>query len=274
VEAIMGRDIMELPAPPAGLRVAYGSHPLQFGELRLPIGSGLHPLAVVLHGGFWRARYDLTYIGHLCRALAEAGFATWNLEYRRIDLDGGWPHTMLDVGSGTDFARVLARQHPIDLARTITIGHSAGGHLALWLAGRRRIPAGDPLHVGDPLMPRGAISLAGVADLRLGWILGIGDHVVDSFMGASPDTAPNRYAAASPAELLPLGVPQALIHGTDDDVVPMVIAERYVERARSLGDAARLVALPGEDHFAPVDPRSPVWTQVLDAVRELSAPPA
>jgi acetyl esterase/lipase len=218
------------------------------------------------------ARYDLTSIGHICHALTAAGFATWNLEYRRIDLGGGWPNTLLDVGRGVDFTRVLAEQYPIDLASTIAIGHSAGGHLALWLAGRRRIPPGDTLYIDAPVVLRGAISLAGVADLRLGWEMEIGDRVVESFIGAAPDLAPDRYATASPMELLPLGVPQVLVHGTDDDVVPYAIAERYVERAVILGDDARLVSLPGEDHFAPVDPRSAAWPAVLEAVQGLLRP--
>jgi acetyl esterase/lipase len=269
-ELHMGREIMDLPAPRADARIAYGSEPLQFGDLRLPSGPGPHPIAVVVHGGFWRARYDLQYIGHLCAALTGAGFATWNLEYRRLDLDGGWPNTLIDVGRGADSLRVLAGSHALDLSRVVSIGHSAGGHLALWLAARSRIPSGDTLYNSEPLALRGAVSLAGVADLCLGWEMNLSDGVVERLMGDGPANAPERYATASPAELLPLGVSQVLVHGTADESVPYAIAERYTARAVAAGDTVRLITLPGADHFAPVDPRSPAWPHVLEAVTALS----
>src|SRR5579859_3765042 len=114
----MGHPILTTPAPPADRRLAYGDHPRQFGDLRLPRGAGLHPVAVVLHGGFWRATYDLEHIGHLCAALAAAGVVTWSLEYRRIGDDGGgWPGTFHDVARGADRLRELARDYPLDLQR-------------------------------------------------------------------------------------------------------------------------------------------------------------
>src|SRR5579864_48582 len=146
----MGREILDLPAPPADVRLPYGTDQFQFGDLRLPQSAGPHPVAIVVHGGFWRAQYGLEYAGHLCAALAHAGIATWNLEYRRIGNPGGaWPNTFLDVAQGADYLRVLAEKYPLDLKRVITAGHSAGGHLAVWLAARHRIPAGDPLAPSD-----------------------------------------------------------------------------------------------------------------------------
>jgi len=168
----MSSDILTLPAPAPDERVPYGSDPAQFGDLRLPAGSGPHPVAVVIHGGFWRAAYSLEHIGHLCAALTAAGVATWSLEYRRLGQPGGgWPGTLLDVGQGVDTLRAIAPGRPLDLERVLAIGHSAGGHLALWVAARPRLPVGSPLHAPSPLPLRGAVSLAGVADLRRAWEL-------------------------------------------------------------------------------------------------------
>jgi len=138
-------DILTLPAPPADARIAYGPDPLQFGDLRLPTaasggGDGPFPLVVLIHGGYWRNRYDLAYFGHAAAALTATGFATWNIEYRRVgDAGGGWPGTLLDVAAATDYARTLAATQPIDLDRVVALGHSAGGQLAAWLAARRRL---------------------------------------------------------------------------------------------------------------------------------------
>jgi acetyl esterase/lipase len=145
--------IFSTPPPPATERIPYGPDPLQFGDLRLPEGPGPHPVVVVVHGGFWRARWDLEHIGHACAALTrEAGVATWCIEYRRIGNEGGgWPGTFLDVGAATDFLREIAKTHSLDLDRVVTIGHSAGGHLAVWLAARQHIPKDDSLHTDLPL---------------------------------------------------------------------------------------------------------------------------
>jgi acetyl esterase/lipase len=264
---VPSRDILELPPPPADGRLPYGDDPLQFGDLRLPAGPGPHPLAIVVHGGFWRAEYALDYFGHACAALADAGIATWNIEYRRIgDPGGAWPGTFLDVASAADHARALARDYPLDLRRVVAVGHSAGGHLALWLAGRRRIPAGDALYRPDPLPLRAALSLGGVADLRRGWELGLGEGVVAELLGGSPDAYPERYAATSPAELLPLGVRQVLIHGELDGPVPFATCRDYAARAANSGDDVTFVALPETGHFEIVDPRAAQWQHVREAV--------
>jgi acetyl esterase/lipase len=260
--------ILTAKPPPADLRLAYGPDALQFGELRLPPGAGPHPVAIVIHGGFWRAAYDLTHIGHLAAALTAAGVATWTIEYRRIgNPGGGWPGTFRDVAAAADALRILAPGHALDLSRVVSIGHSAGGHLALWLAGRGRVPAGHPLHTADPLPLRRAVGLAAVSDLRMGWELRLSNGVVETFLGGSPDAVPERYAVASPAALLPLGVPQVLIHGTEDDTVPFAISEVYRDLAVALDDPVTLVPLPGLEHFAPIDPESTAWPVVLDAVK-------
>jgi acetyl esterase/lipase len=269
----VSEEILDRPAPEDARRITYGADdPNQFGELRLPEGVGPWPLAICLHGGFWRARYDLVHLGHLCAALTAAGIATWNVEYRRVGhAGGGWPETFLDVGRGTDYARELARDYPLELTRVITVGHSAGGHLALWVAGRRRIPAGSEITSDAPIALRGAVSLAGVVDLARAHALGLSADATGDLLGGSPEAVPERYAAASPAALLPLGVPQLLVHGTVDDSVPFALSEGYLEAARAAGDGATLLSLPGTGHFEVVDPLSAVWPAILAAIEGLVA---
>jgi acetyl esterase/lipase len=266
---VPSRDILELPPPPPDERLPYGDDPLQFGDLRLPDGPGPHPLAIVVHGGFWRAEYALDYFGHVCAALAAEGIATWNIEYRRIGNPGGaWPGTFLDVAAAADHVRALADDYQLDLDRIIAVGHSAGGHLALWLAGRNRIPEGDVLSTYNPLHLRAAISLGGVADLRQAWELGLGEGVARELLGGTPEEYPERYAATSPADLLPLGVPQILIHGELDAPVPYSTCQDYAARATASGDDVTFIGLPDTGHFEIVDPRSAQWQQVSAAINK------
>lgn len=262
----MSEPILERPPPPADVRLAYGSGPSRFGDLRLPKGDGPHPCAVVIHGGFWRARYDLAHTAHLCRALAEAGVASWNLEYRRVgEPGGGWPGTFEDVARGAAFLFDIAPARGIDPARTIVVGHSAGGHLALWVA-NRRAAAGAGIGPAPPLPFRAAVSLGGAVDLRMAWDLGLSNRAAGELLGGGPDEVPDRYAAASPRELLPLGATQLLIHGAEDANVPVVISESYHAAAVAAGDDAELIVLPGTGHFELIDPGSGAWPTVKDGV--------
>jgi acetyl esterase/lipase len=247
-------------------RIAYGSDPYQFADLRVPglpaaglPAAGLpgpHPVAILIHGGFWRARYDLEHIGPVCEALTRAGIATWNLEYRRIgNPGGGWPGTLEDVAAGADHLHAIAGRFNLDLSRAIAVGHSAGGHLALWLGSRRKVA--------------GVVSLAGVADLRRAWELRLSNTVVADFLGGGPDEVPERYRHASPIEQLPFGIPQKLFHGTADANVPFEIGERYVRAAVSLGDDAELIRLENSGHFELVNPATEEFGRVLDAVLAL-----
>jgi acetyl esterase/lipase len=236
-------------------RIPYGADPLQFGELRLPEGEGPHPLVIVIHGGFWRARYDLEYIAPVCEALTRAGVATWSLEYRRIgNAGGGWPGTLEDVQSGGRHVRNLAQNYNLDLRRVITLGHSAGGQLALWLGSNKNVPIA------------GVVSLAGVADLRRAWELKLSKNVVAEFLGGSPKKFPERYARASPIERLPLGIPQRLFHGTADDSVPHELSERYVSQASKCGDDVELIKLKKSGHFELVDPKTEEFEKVRETV--------
>lgn len=265
----MGESVLTRPAPAADHRLPYGDDPLQFGDLRLPPGAGPHPGIIAIHGGFWRARYDLAHLGHLCHALTAAGFATWSLEYRRVgDAGGGWPGTFLDVAVGAAHLFAIAAEHGIDPGRVVALGHSAGGHLALWLAGLGRVPADSPIRAA-PVPLRAAVSLAGVVDLARASALGLSDDAVGGLLGGGPGEHPDRYAAASPAALLPLGLPQLLVHGERDAIVPPALSVGYREAARAAGDAATLLLLPKTDHFDVIDPASAAWPGIAAAVAAL-----
>jgi len=250
-----------------GPHSAYGPLPAQFGELAAPPGPGPHPVVVLVHGGFWLAAYDLSLMAPLADAFVAAGIATWNVEYRRLGDGGGWPATFEDVAAAVDHLRVLAPARGLDLGRVVSVGHSAGGHLALWLAARRRLPEASPLFRRDPLPLRAAVSLAGVCDLRRASALGF--EVVHRLMGGTPAEVDAHYAMGSPADLLPLGVPQTLVHGADDRVVPLALSEGYRDRAVARGDPVTLVTIPGAGHFEPIDPRSSAWPVVRESVGRL-----
>ena len=216
-------DILALPAPPPGSRLSYGPYPLHFGELRWPEGPGPHAVIVVIHGGCWRAENDGAHIAPLSAVLTSLGYATWTVEYRRVGDDGGgWPGTFLDVGKGVDFLRTIAEQHPLDLSKVVLLGHSAGGHLAMWCAARHRLPATSELFTPDPLPVRGVVSLAGISDLRA-YSAGTGycNESAVALMGGTPEEQPDRYDQASPLELLPSGVHQRILHGSLDAIVPV-----------------------------------------------------
>ncbi len=190
------RDILQLPAPDADERIPYSDPPLRFGELRLPAGAGPHPLAVVIHGGFWRAAYNLDHIGHLCAALGEVGVATWSLEYRRIGDDGGgWPGTFADVAAGADFVRELSLSQSIDPERVVSVGHSAGGHLALWLASRANLAGSGPVATRSQ---SAASRLWQASPTCIAPGISSSASVVGDLLGGSPEEVPDRYRLASP----------------------------------------------------------------------------
>ncbi|MEP7344282.1 MAG: alpha/beta hydrolase, partial [Gemmatimonadaceae bacterium] len=272
-QLLRASDVDKLPSRAADERAAYGPDSLQFGELRLPVGAGPFPVAIVIHGGCWLARYaTLQNTRALADALRDAGVATWNIEYRRADNPGGgWPGTFQDVAAAADYLRVLSKRQPLDLSRVIAIGHSAGGHLALWLAARRRLSPSSVLHVSNPVPLRGVVSLAGPGDLaeflaRDGQGCG---GAVRQLMGGGPDEVPTRYAEGSPVLLLPIGVPHVLIAGALDRIVPPATAEAWVASAMRSGDLARRVTIDGAGHFEVIAPGSIAFPAVRTAVEEL-----
>jgi len=263
---------LDMSAPRAVHRISYGPSAAQFGDLRLPSGPGPHPVVVALHGGFWLAKHDLEHLGPLCDAVAAAGFATWSLEYRRVgEAGGGFPGTFEDVAAGADALAALAQSYPLDLGRVVALGHSAGGHLALWLGARHRLPGGAVLHYAPAFPVAGVVALAPIGDLAQAFTLPWGNRV-GALVGGGPVDVPERYAVASPAALLPLGVRQIVIHGADDEDVPLALSEAWAARARAAGDTIDLEVVAGAGHFEPIDPASSVWPTVQRALWTLIEP--
>jgi acetyl esterase/lipase len=255
--------VLTAPAPP-GIREAYGPAPSQHVWIRRPPGSERRRTLVMIHGGYWRAAYDAGHVGHLCADLAGRGWATVALEYRRIgEPGGGWPGTFTDVTTGLDALPGLAARHGLDLERAVWMGHSAGGHLALWAATRSSAP-GALKHPG--WQPRRVVGLAPVSDLVEADRLELSKHVTLELMGGSAREQAVRYADGSPASHLPIGLPLVVIHGTKDNVVPLAMNRSFAERTRKAGDDIRLVIPEDADHFDIIDPKSKVWGQVVDAL--------
>ena len=247
--------------PPAPC-IAYGDHPDRVANLHLPAqAGGPWPCVALLHGGFWRTGWDRTLMTPLAVDLARRGIAAWNVEYRRVGEEGGgWPGTFTDVAAAIDR---LAEVEQVDVRRVATCGHSAGGHLALWLAGRHRLPAGA-VGAGPRVRPVAAIAQAGVCDLERAWREDLGRSAVEGLLGAFRGDG-DRYATTSPAALAPLGVPQLLVHGTDDDIVPISQSRDHAAR----DPLAELVELDGADHFDVVDVDHAAWGAVTDRLQSL-----
>jgi acetyl esterase/lipase len=265
----MTMDILYRTPIVADHRLPYGEGLLQFGDLYLPklAAAAKAPLVVFFHGGWWQAEYDLGYASFLCDALRKDGIAVWSVEYRRIgNVDGGWPGTFTDAALGFEFVKKLASSYPLDLSRAVVAGHSAGAHLAFWVAGRHHVPEGSPLHEPRPgLAVRAVVSLAGAVDLRrLCDLSGSFEFThckkfVVSLMGGLPKDVPDRYAAGNPGDLLPLGVPQWLVQGAEDGQIPPELPTRWQGNARRQHDAVDVTIVPGAGHFEIVDPESNAW---------------
>jgi len=252
--------LASFPNPPADHVIFYGEERLQFGELRLPQGQGPFPVMLLIHGGCWLAEYDIAHIRKLAAAFTAEGIATWTVEYRRVgDTGGGWPGTFDDVAAAADHLVSLAGQFQLDLDRFITAGHSAGGHLAIWLANRpSRWPA--------VLKPGAVLALAPAADLA--WLHQHQDwgSVVDELMGGSPEQQPQRYQLGSGTARLPLPVPQTIVIGKyDSSWAP--VGHRYVEAARQQGNTPQVINAGESGHFEMIDPDSSTWPLVLQAAK-------
>lgn len=268
--------IFSTPPPPADLRLAYGRDGSQFGELRLPsnppnpsTGGRGTPLVMVIHGGFWLSQFNLDHLGHVCARLASRGVATWNVEFRRLgNWGGGFPRTFHDVAAAADRLRPLAEEHGLDLSRLTVLGHSAGGQLALWLAARGRLSAGQSLFSERPLPVSRVVALAPVADLAAAATRGLGKGAVEHLMAGSPEAVADRYAEACARRLLPLGVPQVIFHGERDRWVPVELSRGYASVATAEGDSVRLREIPDVGHFELIDPEHEAWRLVEAEVLE------
>jgi len=253
-------DILSLTAPRADARVAYGGDENQFVDLRLPKGTGPHALAIVIHGGYWRAKYDLGYMGHLCAGLTARGVATANLEYRRVgNAGGGWPGTFADVRAGYQFLMQNSRKYEFDAQRVVAMGHSAGGQLALCLAARE---AGV----------KAVLSLAGVVNLQRAYELHLSNDAVVEFLGGTPAEVGDHYREADPMKLA-IGARQWLVHGAEDDVVPVAFSQNYVQAKVKTKEDARLVEIAGAGHFEVVDPRAEAGKEVERIIVDLMSSP-
>jgi len=263
-EIMTAAAIVEFPDPEADHIITYGDDPLQFGELRLPEGPGPFPVIVYVHGGCWYSEYDIAHSRKLTDAFTAEGIAVWSLEYRRIgDPGGGWPGTFEDVEAGFAHLSTLADRYSLDLDRVILSGHSAGGHLALWLAQRIEEQQGD-----DTIAPRGVLTLAPAPDLEFLHASGACGNAATKLMGGSPEEFPERYAYGSVANRIPQSTPQIAVVGKYDEMWRPV-GVRYAKSAAEQGAPISVIDAPESGHFEMIDPDSSTWPLVLGAAREL-----
>lgn len=251
-------DILSHSPPPADLRVRYGVEPEQFADLRFARKRKAAPLAINIHGGYWRARYDLTHAGHFCAALAVRGINTVNLEYRRVGSPGGgWPRTFEDVRNGYRYILQRAVELEISATPAVVIGHSAGGQLALCLAAHEE-------------SVRNCVVLAGVLDLRRAFELHLSNDAVVEYLGGTPDQVPEHYREASPIELAIPHARQLIVHGDADEVVPPAISRDYAAAKKKRGEHVEYLAISKANHFDVINPRSEAFATVAQAVLRLA----
>lgn len=267
------RDLLALPRPAPDSIIAYGSDSLQVGELFLPQRSAKsRPVAVLIHGGCWLAAFDRGHLRQLARSIADRGIVVWSLEYRRVgNPGGGWPGSFEDIAAGVDYLRALAPGLDLDTNRVLVAGHSAGGHLALWVASRGRLTSDMP-GATTPLRPRAVLALAAVPDLAEAASSPepvCGDAIV-RFMGGTPVEHPERYRAGSPARQAPLGIRQVLLTGEADRIVPADLSRRYAAKAKKAGDRVRLIVVPNAGHFEVVAPETAPGATVVRLIVELT----
>lgn len=268
-------EFQALPSKPTDHRISYGKDPNQYGELRIPASAGPHPVVILIHGGCWRAEFatlrDLAPMGDQLEA---DGIASWNIEYRRLYQPGsGWPGTYLDVGQAVDFLRTLVQQYNLDLNRVVVLGHSAGGHLAMWVAARHKLPKESRIYLENPLPIRGVIDLAGTPDMA-GYVHlddknNCGADVIKGMLGENPEDARERDKQVSALKLLPLGIPQVLIWGRQDDYLTVKVAEKYEQAAKQAGDQIRVITMENTGHFEIATTLPPTWEVVRQNIKSL-----
>lgn len=261
------RDLLARPRGTPDAKIAYGAAPEQFVELWLPKGNGPHPVILLVHGGCWLAELPgLEMMDPMAQALRDRGYAVWNIEYRRIGAQGGgYPATFQDATAAADLLRAKAAQYQLDLNRVIAVGHSAGGHLAMWLAARGHLPANSALRARQPLAISAVVGLAGILDLKGyredGAACG-GAATVDGITGAAARAGQDVYADTAPLSLLPIGVKQAVISGGQDHIVPDHWRLSYVAAAQAAGEKPQSLGIPAAGHFELIDPKSAAWPQI------------
>lgn len=251
------------PKEPTTTTINYGTADAQVADLTIPAtpNDSPSPVVVLIHGGYWRSGYDRSLEHDVAADLVEDGYVVWNVDYRATDDGGGWPGTFDDVAMAFDALPAALEGVGIEQGRTVVVGHSAGGTLALWLAARPGLPDDVP-GAGPAVVPDAVVSQAGVNDLERASTTGAGGGAVDALLGGRPDQVPDRYELASPIRRLPLGVPTLVVTGADDLTVPIEQTEIYARAAERAGDPITEVVVPGEDHFAHLDPASASWAEV------------
>ncbi|MDQ2819929.1 MAG: alpha/beta hydrolase [Pseudomonadota bacterium] len=263
-------DYLALTGPVPSATFTYGKAPSQYAELFVPGGPGPFPVAVLVHGGCWtRAFGGIGQLRNMAGALTARGIAVWNVEYRRVDEEGGgYPGTYQDINAALDLLSTKAVTHRLDLQRIVAVGHSAGGQLVQWLAGRGRIAASSPLFQAHPLPVREIVSLGGLADLRReqALIKSSCDRDMVDLTGLPSAARPDVFSDTNAAELMPNGSHTTLISGELDTVSPPRVAHDYAARAQQAGDRAEVVILPGASHYDEVATSSPSWPAVLKVI--------
>lgn len=251
------------------VQVSYGDHADNYGHLYLPEGDGPFPVVVMMHGGGWLEEHDLSYFEPLAQELVDEGLAVWTVEYRRVGGEGGWPTTLADVDDATEALATTVQEAAggrLDLDDVHLAGHSAGGHLAAWVAGRHTLDDDAP-GAQPEIVPVSATIMAGVTDLSLAATAGH-DGFVRDLLGGMPDEQPERYLVASPIEHLPTGVAVTAVHGTADDTVDPVQSSNYVDAALELGDPAVLVPVDGAGHGDFGNVHSEAWARAKEIIVE------
>ena len=265
-------ELLARPRPVPTRTAAYGNAAQQKGALFLPEGIGPHPLLVLIHGGCWLAKLPGPELTDYAAAdLQRRGYAVWNIGYRRVGHEGGgYPGTFLDVAAALDLLPALAPEHTLDLSRVVLVGHSAGAQLALWAAARLHLPEASPLRRGDPLRVRGVISLAGILDLEdyraNGPLACGGPKTIDRLVSAQAREGSDVYADTSPARLLPIGVPYALVSGELDEIVPKEFDARFAASARAVNESPHEIVCSDAGHFELIDPQSAAWQRIVEEI--------
>jgi acetyl esterase/lipase len=259
-------DLLERERPQPDATIAYGRDRLQVVDLWLPPGDGPHPTVLMVHGGCWQTEIaDRRIMSWIADDLRKRGIAVWNIDYRGVDRDGGgYPGTFRDAAAAADALGPNAAEHRLDLSRLVAVGHSAGGHLALWLAGRRRLPASSPLRTPDPLLIPTVVSLGGLPDLEEAARppgSGCGTEVIGRLTGG-------RFADTSVPRLAPLGVRQVLINGREDRIIPLAYAEGYADQMRAAGDTVTVRRLDRTGHVELIAPETRAWAAAVEEIED------
>ena len=268
-------DLLSRPMPKASEKIAYGPGAQQFGELWLPTTPGRHPVVLMVHGGCWRASIaNLSIMNYAAEDLRQRGMVVWNIEYRGVDQPGGgYPGTYQDVAAAADALRGVARTHHLDIGKVVAVGHSAGGHLAAWLAARPKLPANSPLGSADPLPIAAVLNVGGLPDLKADKAAtenACGPKVIDLIAGPPSAARPDPYADTSPAEMLPLGVRQAMVNGQQDPIAPPWLGKLYADRVRGSGDTMDSVVMPDTGHAELIAPGTAAWSREVELIEALA----